>query len=457
MMGNEHADNIPDALPGLDLSGQDTAEPPPINVIAAIQPSASSVAADRLKYPLLAKTVARHESFQAERLARFKAASPGSLEAAYWQDQLTRFACLRTALALQTAPPAEQQALSDVFTKLTVELFGAPDPVVARHLLVRELDEVRQLAAKTPGSSDAARRLAQAYEMQLGTAPPAAPQDDGLAGLPEFAADIQDYFRGLFGPALDAVAADSLPEDTLPPAKIAARFRAGLKVLKRADPAWKEWRVVLHQSNGLGVNVARRRVLVGKYRPPLFARDLQAYFAHELLVHALRSVRASGRGDTQSSAGLPGYGRIEEGFGCLAEYAFGHDPLPKMRDRYLDVALALGLGAGPPVARAEMYELVLARLTLRDQANGGDTPSATLRAHAWRHVNRIYRGSLGNDVIGICAKDVSYYSGFLAIVDYIATRRSRTTAEVFDYLLAGKFDPLDPIHAAHLAGYGVVL
>lgn len=70
-----------------------------------------------------------------------------------------------------------------------------------------------------------------------------------------------------------------------------------------------------------------------------------------------------------------------------------------------------------------------------------------LEREVWEHVNRIYRGGLGNHYIAVFTKDIAYYKGFVKMARYIQEiRKTQGIDTVMQYLMQGKFDPMLRAH-----------
>jgi len=150
---------------------------------------------------------------------------------------------------------------------------------------------------------------------------------------------------------------------------------------------------------------------------------------------------------------VPGYIDAEEGFACFVEHALSGAAPRKMYDRYLDVALALGTIDGRPHTRQELYKLVYARNTIRWQAAGKIERASNIERESWAHVNRIFRGTLGNDAVGVFTKDIAYYQGYQKMTAFVIDELNAGISpdELWSLLTMGKFDPTDLLHILELA------
>jgi len=363
---------------------------------------------------------------------------------------------------LQSAPPNGRQKLSDELTQLSIAIFGAPNRRIAREIVHEELQAANRMLGLPFVDRAQCEWLAAFYAEKLGdafTLP--APEYSSViaqksAAIAALTQKMHGYLRQNYGDVLDAVTANGEASSEIAPPEIAARFAAGLAVLQKRDAAWAAWKVELGEGDALRVAANAQKIFVGEHRQPMALAALPALFGHEVLVHALRSVQASARGDALAAVGLPGYVAFEEGVGCLVELAIGgNDTLEKIRSRYVDVALALGM-FGEPLTRRELFEAVRARLMLQAKVSGKRAPSQALETRAWQSVNRVYRGSLGNGTVGVCTKDCTYYNGFESVISWLDdAAQTAGFATAYDYMLAGKFDPGDLLHAAHMHENGV--
>jgi hypothetical protein len=78
-----------------------------------------------------------------------------------------------------------------------------------------------------------------------------------------------------------------------------------------------------------------------------------------------------------------------------------------------------------------------------------------VKKRAFVHVNRIYRGTQGSQAPGFFTKDIAYYDGFVKISKYIHERLQQGSRlpEIMQYLMLGKFDPMNSIHVDFVSQY----
>ena len=119
----------------------------------------------------------------------------------------------------------------------------------------------------------------------------------------------------------------------------------------------------------------------------------------------------------------------------------------------MDIAYALGQVDGRKHTRQEMLDLALNRAMKRNDEAEQPSGAEDVLKSVYNHVNRIYRGSRGDDHIGIYTKDIAYYVGFRKIGAYITEQVNdgKSIDDVMAYLLAGRFDPTLESHQEHMA------
>jgi len=232
----------------------------------------------------------------------------------------------------------------------------------------------------------------------------------------------------------------------IPPEEVVETFQRALHMLSNDDPAWTEWRVVLDDTAKLSVHIRTRTIRIGRYRNPLPAAEIKGLFAHEVLVHAQRSLRGA-RISEELGRGLPGYLVAEEGLGVIVESAINATISRKVIDRYIDIALALGGAFRLPYTRQDLFAVAYCREVARALDAVAEIDLVRLEQKVWEHINRIYRGSLGNRYVGVFTKDITYYSGFVKMGNYLLERsKKEPVAATIEYLLQGKFDPTVSAH-----------
>jgi hypothetical protein len=396
-------------------------EKPVILELKAITPTPQSSRNGRLEYGNLTDIVETQRPYEIARMNDFWDAEPDSLEELKVAQALARQYMLMGSLALQRAGTVEAKTTwSDRYTQATSEIYGTPEAAMARQLW----DGQEQGGAIDMGPE-----------------------------VERVSAQLKAHLEQKYSSVYEALERD-LPETPLSAAEIADRFEAALAVLaSEYDVAWGEWSIDRNEEkDSLSISGADKTIIVGMHRARMKPENLRGLFSHELLVHALRSVNGW-KTSEELGKGLSGYLDLEEGLGTFVEYAINGEVSQKNVDRYVDIAYALGQIDGKQHSRAELLAHAMQRANRRNEESGSKTDPEDLEKEVYAHVNRIYRGSLGDEHIGIYTKDMMYLKGFLDIAEYFSgeVEGGETIEQVMDYLMIGKFDPTNQAHAEYVA------
>ena len=236
--------------------------------------------------------------------------------------------------------------------------------------------------------------------------------------------------------------------------KIAELFEKARQILAESDSDWSEWTVeLLEDKDSLSIKPgAEKKIVVGAQRRAAANDELQGLFGHEVLVHAQRSLNGRKKSDILST-GLPGYLDFEEGLGTFFEYAITGKIPQKNVDRYVDIAIGVGLMTDSGVSRITMMKFATAREILRAQLAETVIDETIIKSKVAAHINRLYRGTTGDaESIGLFTKDIAYQKGFEEAGEYIADRleAGESIENIIMYLLEGKFNPLDKRHVEYV-------
>ena len=346
---------------------------------------------------------------------------------------------IMAALKLQQADTDEEKELwSKRYTELSIQTFGAPDLDEVGELVRLELRAFRELASKPHKLTNSdVDNLLERYE-SLGDA---SSNKIHQAHFEELLIRVKKYLSSRYAQALDNVS-DSQSIYT---------YEHLLKAYERAldNLGWEGWSVTSNQTAQMSVSAAKKTVYIGKNIPQISGKRAKALFAHEVLTHAKRAYEGF-KLDRYLGLGLPGYLTSEEGLAVLIEAAFD-DGLPhRVIDRYIDIALALGMGSDPPMTRFELFDIALTRTKLRLGLRYQPQDEELLRRLTWQHVNRLYKGTLGNEYVGVFTRDVSYYAGFIRMARYLDRYGVSELPEVLEFCLSGKFDPTNASHRLYV-------
>jgi hypothetical protein len=316
-----------------------------------------------------------------------------------------------------TIPVENRQFAADEFTKLSIKLYGAPDAEIAGKILREGLTEFY-------AKYDDIRTLVKGY--------------------------LYGKYPGLF----ELLGWEN--QRWLEAREIREVFERGLAYLKQQNVEdWGEWRVEEVDSDKLSVAGRKKVIRVGRERASEKLITVKGLFAHEVLRHARTAVNGS-KIDAALGAGLPDFVAAEEGFAAINEFAITDRVPDKLVDRYVDTAADLGLlgavaGGERRIRRPQLAEVVMERLRRRYP----EKSAAEIEAMAYAHVNRIFRGTPGNEVVsGVFTKDVVYFDGFMAMLKYIRAEleSGKGITEIMRFVEQGKFDPGNFSHVEYLRG-----
>lgn len=392
-------------------------EIPKVIVLRPITPSADSARSEKLEYSQLESAVNKHVPYEYKRMDKFWNAEDGSLAEYEAAQQLAMQYMLMGSLALtRTSDP---ETWSKRYTQATSEIYGLPEPDLARALWLEQQTE-----------------------------------DESKLELPfkDVAEKVGEFLDEKYAPVFDALDIESSTE-MVGPSGIADKFEAALRVLaSQYDLDWSEWTVERNnEKDSLSVAAGSKKIIVGMRRANVHPEQLKALFSHEVLVHGLRGVNGQ-KVSKELGKGLPGYLAAEEGFGVFVEYAIAGKVPDKNIDRYVDIAYALGQIDGKEHTRQELFDHAMQRAIKRNDKAENQKTVEDLEKEVYAHVNRIYRGSLGNEYVGVCTKDISYYRGFMEMGRYVKDQidNGKTVEEIITFLSSGKFDPTNPQHVDYM-------
>ena len=427
---------------------------PATGLLEAISPDPDRPDNEILTYPSLAQAIIDKQPIEEVLVRTYYAAEDESALQLGAAQKLAEIELIETVAELQSAQAPERQvALSQQFTAASIDLFGRPDASASAFLLEQLLTELCVLQTNYNVDPELLDFLLQSYDEILRHSNTPSEYfvafDDAQANAA--AAAFGAFLREEYPFSLSVFDGDS--SRLIDASGIVELFERALEQLQsHRDEFWRQWRVMVTDDSCLAVNPHTKRLVVGSHRASVELGELRGLFGHEVLVHALRA--GNGRYlSHEFERGLPGYIDAEEGFACFVEHALSGAAPRKMYDRYLDVALALGTIDGSPRTRQELYKLVHARNTVRAQAVGKNERASNIQQESWAHVNRIFRGTLGNDIVGVFTKDIAYYHGYQKMTAFVIDELNADVSpdELWALLTMGKFDPTDLLHILELA------
>ncbi|MGB3945448.1 MAG: tyrosine/phenylalanine carboxypeptidase domain-containing protein [Candidatus Saccharimonadales bacterium] len=383
------------------------AEIPNVTTLEYIAPTPGSVRSHTFEYEKIDAIVAQHRPHETARLRKTFEAEEGSfaeLEAA--RQQAFQYLLFSVNALKHATTPENRDRWSKRYTQASSELYGVPEQSLAQQL----------------------------YEQQQ--------SDEKIRPFEAAATAVGEYLETKYADAYVALELDGTSA-SIPIEKVADKFERALAVLAQDDDGWSDWRVDRDASKAQMQVVAKsKRIIIGMNGVDVTPAGVKGLFSHEVLVHALRAVNDEKAGSDFAS-GLPGYLDADEGLGVFVEYAITGSVPDKIVDRYVDIAYALGQIDGVQHTRQELIHHVMQRASRRNETASSPKTAEQLISSAYNHVNRIYRGSRGDEHIGIYTKDIAYYVGFMKIGNYLLEElhTGKSISDIMTYVLAGRFDP----------------
>lgn len=425
---------------GNSLHSKGVITKPPL--LQTIMPPFDQLGESTLRYPDLKSIVGEYYRDEYRSLRRYDV-----LDLLKADDTVLQKYIPAIALKIQEAGTRDEQLLwTRRFTKLSIRLFGQPDFQEAAKLAAAELLVLEKICKQHTITTQAAPVLDayRAFLSQSGAAQNSNTQSDNHTLLARLRNHLEDRYSSIYA------VFDERPMDAILDAnEVRAYFTQMIGRLCTFDAAWGQWKVVANETTQMAVAPQRQELYVGAYLPPLSVRRAKSLFTHEVLVHAQRSVRGAAYG-YRLAYGLPGYVSAEEGLGVLMEGAIEGQMPYRVGDRYIDIAMALGVSGQAPMTRQQLFDIVYARTLLRRLNEGAPVDEDLARLASWQHVNRIYRGTLGNDIVGVFTKDIVYYRGYKEMARYLSQYEERDLRHAVDFVLSGKMNPTDLAHRFYI-------
>lgn len=417
-------------------------------IIDAISPTPTSVSAGSLRYEGLREALARFGFLSALKKSgevlqgRRKIPSLETIRQDFHVAYL-----LNASYRLQRShTPIERFFWSQQFSASSMSLFGRPANKVIASLAAEELELFERIIGSIKGQNDFAEPLLAAYRRLARSGVVGAGADRQFRDV---LTAVRAYYYEQYG-ELFAIFDIYENRGMLHPDELFESFSRALELLKKRDPSWERWQIVMTNNGNLSVSTRYRRICIGRHRVPVPVHEIRGLFAHEVLVHAARAVNGE-KHSKELRRGLDDYLTSEEGLGVLVESAVNQSLAYKVKDRYLDIALALGSYRRRAYAREELFAIAYIRAVLRSLVDDSLANLDDIEKGCWQHVNRIYRGTLGNKYVGVFTKDIAYYEGFVKMSRYMSGRfKKQPVPAVMEYVLQGKFDPTNKKHKAFL-------
>lgn len=346
---------------------------------------------------------------------------------------------LVSALKLQqAATDQERQRWSIRYTLASIQSFGRPDRQIVAQLARQDLLLFNKAGKNSQIDDGQLAALIKLYQHLAKNVS----QSDSVESPEPILEQVRVYLDRKYRAVWQVFKGHD--DDVLEQPEMKQLFSQALDVL-----GWSDWRVASNATAMMSVVPQKKVIYIGQHIPPLARLRVKALFAHEVLCHALRS-RNGAKINQKLAYGLRGYHSAEEGLGVVLEAAIEGQMPRRVIDRYIDIELALGSEDQPGITRQKMFDMYITRLLLRlgDAAKMADR--SMIRQIAWQHVNRIYRGSLGNEFVGVFTRDIAYYQGFQAMIGYLRDHKHDSFDSALEFMLSGKFDPTNSRHVQYV-------
>ena len=420
-------------------------------IVSILKPLSPTDLGDTLVYEHLAGSVRKNEPFEQDRIDDVLEAEPHSIEEESAARQLAYHYLLKTAHQALNADSEKKKALwLDRYTKASIELFGAPSKKRAKALLAQQIYQFQAYRNNPHVNQEKLEEYLSWAENKADLGEAVHFERHEEDSMKELLDGIENYLEERYGTAIDVF--DEKHDDKNSSADIKKKMDTALTKLVSIEPLFEQWQPkIIPNKDVISVDAETKTIQIGENRAQMTNLELKGLFCHEILVHALRSINGS-KLDENLKFGLPDYLDSEEGLGTLFEYAITKQLPEKNADRYIDTAIALGVLGERMIPRLELLEYVGLRQEIRDQASGvQDEASSEIKTRA--HVNRIYRGTPGEDLVGVFTKDIVYQEGFDSITAYIfdQLKEGKQIDEIFDFVLQGKFNPTSEKEVAYVS------
>lgn len=329
------------------------------------------------------------------------------------------------------------------------ELYPEPSEVIARSILgqlgdhLRAIDPIDLPEDQRDFLSSFRTQYPAVMERHAAAKAPELPQER----VAEFKAALRERFEPAMQKVRDEIGGELTQKDMARAMNIFMRD-AGMPMAEHENDH-RGWLCVEDTSfAGYKTIPAKRRMYAGRFSNPSWHR-FEELAIHEAIVHAMRSENGASSGVEAMRVGLTGNASFEEGLGLVAEQLWGGEIKKNLgRDdfRYIAIAYAEGLVDGERHNETETLRFTSSFMMAVDIAKGTAADAGELlkkkRGLAYDHVKRAFRGMPEGSVLH---SNLSYLQGKLDAIRFISGL-SAPADEVLDYLLQGKFNPLNKEH-----------
>lgn len=432
-----------------------SSEIPGVNTSHAFFQSNSGTGEEKLIYPNLENDAKKSKEGIPGLLIKIEKSEPGSLDEEYLAGKLATRYLILTAFSAQKEDE-NRDLWNERFTKASIEIHGQPQEELVKEIVKKEYDEISKLSGDNNISQQSVDSTLDVYESIMknmrnnkdlnNRSTYSRDINEEKLAIAAYGKIIKEHYQQLF----DLV--DEENKNEFSPEELHNLFNKALNILKEEDQEWDKWKIVFNDNTYLSTSSSSREIKVGRRHVPISVIEAKKLIAHEWLVHAFRSLNGYKTGDDRLAKGLPGYKRAEEGIAILTEEAISGEFPKRALDRYLDIYLALEINDEFQRTRQDIFKISYNRQLIRLQKEGANEEELRyLPAEVWGHIDRIYKGGLGNNQgkrQAIFTKDSVYYAGYRMMAEYFVSqlKNGRSPEDIFNYLSQGKFDPTNPKH-----------
>jgi hypothetical protein len=325
---------------------------------------------------------------------------------------------------------------------MTMEIFGEPQKDVFDQLIAEERRaNLEQLNSSDSVIAQAARDyLALTGDVEVSTEVGESFELETQTGEVVLE-DLKEIFPGLDEFLDQAIEQPVSPEDSL------AYFD---QVLSIAGLTEKGWKTELSEGRAVGTDSTTKRILVGGNRAAFSPTAMKGVPIHEAIVHALRHQNAIEQEEPLKRRALPGNLRMEEGLGTSLEQIVTGERRVAGKSYYISLGLQLNLDH-PGESKRDFHQTheIMWRRLLLERKNGStkETTEAEVRKAKEDAYQTVIRTTRGNS---LDARDISYFEGGRKAnkwLNEIAELPKEGRQKKLRWVLSGKFDPTNEIHA----------
>jgi len=321
--------------------------------------------------------------------------------------------------------------------EMTLEVFGYPDKATFEQLLI--IDQMKAIEAVQKSDSEERRGIAKGFLERVHLTVPLETTTRSFELEDQTIEKVRSDLLALF-PKLGDFLTQDIP-DMAAPQEALLYFNQALDIF---DLRAKGWNTELSNGRAAETKGAKKKVFVGKNRPPFTQSTLRTVPVHEA-IHAVRYQNADEQSEPIKRRSLPGNVEIEEGIGVAIEQILGGQKRTAGLAYYLSLGLQLGLDKnGVKRNFRETYE-VMWRRQLLDAPTISDEAIRNAKDAAYQTVIRTTRGN------SLDARDISYFEGnrrAIVWLNSIAALSEAQRRQKILIMLSGKFDPTNEQQAA---------